>query len=32
MIMPAPFYPGPSKEYENGKPMVRQEFIDALVE
>ena len=32
MIMPAPFFPGLSKEYENNKPLKRQEFIDALVE
>ena len=32
MIMPAPFFPGPSKEYENDRPLKRQEFIDALVE
>ena len=32
MIMPAPFFPGPSKEYENDRPLSRQEFIDALVE
>ena len=28
MIMPAPFFPGPSKEYENNRPLNRQEFID----
>ena len=32
MIMPAPFFPGPSQEYENDRPLKRQEFIDALVE
>ena len=32
MIMPAPFFPGSSKEYENDKPLKRQEFIDALIE
>ena len=32
MIMPAPFFPGPSQEYENDRPLKRQEFINALVE
>ena len=32
MIMPAPFYPGQSKEFERDVPLSRQQFIDALVD
>ena len=32
MIMPAPFYPGQSKQFEEETPLDRQEFINALVE
>ena len=32
MIMPAPFYPGQSKQFEEEAPLDRQEFINALVE
>ena len=32
MIMPAPFYPGPTKEHNNDKPLSRNQFLDALTE
>ena len=32
MIMPAPFYPGPTKEFDKSIPLNRTEFIHALVE
>ena len=32
MIMPAPFYPSPTKEFDKAIPLNRTEFIHALVE
>ena len=29
MIMPAPFFPAPSQEYKNDRPLKRQELIDS---